>query len=80
VLTALAREPKVPFLPEVVASSTDLVLLVTRLVPGESLFKVIGSIGRDRAGQQLACFLAASRTDQTCSKLTSSELDVSSIW
>jgi hypothetical protein len=47
---------------------------------GESLFKVIGSIGRDRADQQLACFLAASRTDQTCSKLTSSELDVSSIW
>jgi len=38
VLTALAREPPVPFLPEVEASSTD---------------------PPDRAGQQLACFLAA---------------------
>jgi len=34
VLAALAREPAVPFLPEVVASSTDPVLLITRLVPG----------------------------------------------
>jgi aminoglycoside phosphotransferase (APT) family kinase protein len=59
VLTALAREPRVPFLPEVVASSTDPVLLITRLVPGVSLFEVIGSIDRDRAGQQLARFLAA---------------------
>jgi hypothetical protein len=33
VLTALAREPRVPFLPEVVASSTDPVLLITRLMP-----------------------------------------------
>ena len=33
VLTALAREPRVPFLPEVVASSTEPVLLITRLVP-----------------------------------------------
>jgi aminoglycoside phosphotransferase (APT) family kinase protein len=59
VLTALAREPRVPFLPEVVASSTDPVLLITRLVPGASLFEVISSIDPDRAGQQLACFLAA---------------------
>src|SRR6516165_11132642 len=59
VLAALAREPAVPFLPEVVASSTDPVLLITRLVPGSSLFDVIGSIDRDRAGQQLARFLAA---------------------
>jgi aminoglycoside phosphotransferase (APT) family kinase protein len=59
VLTALAREPRVPFLPEVVASSTDPVLLITRLVPGVSLFEVISSIDPDRAGQQLACFLAA---------------------
>ena len=59
VLAALAREPRVPFLPEVVASSTDPVLLITRLVPGVSLFKVISSIDPDRAGQQLACFLAA---------------------
>ena len=59
VLTALAREPRVPFLPEVVASSTDPVLLITRLVPGGSLFEVIGSIDPDSAGQQLAQFLAA---------------------
>lgn len=59
VLTALGREPRVPFLPEVVASSTDPVLLITRLVPGASLFDVIGLIDPDRAGQQLAQFLAA---------------------
>ena len=59
VLTALAREPCVPFLPEVVASSTDPLLLVTRLVPGESLFEVVDSIDRDAAGRQLAWFLAA---------------------
>jgi aminoglycoside phosphotransferase (APT) family kinase protein len=59
VLTALGREPKVPFLPEVIASSSDPVLLVTRRVTGASLFEVIGSIDRDRAGQQLARFLAA---------------------
>jgi aminoglycoside phosphotransferase (APT) family kinase protein len=58
-LTALTREPSVPFLPEVVASSTDPLLLVTRLAPGASLFKVADSIDRDRAGRQLACFLAA---------------------
>ena len=59
VLTALGREPRVPFLPEVVASSTDPVLLITRLMPGASLFEVVGSIDPDRAGQQLARFLAA---------------------
>jgi aminoglycoside phosphotransferase (APT) family kinase protein len=59
VLTALAREPRVPYLPEVVASSTDPLLLITRRVPGVSLFDVAGSIDRDRAGQQLASFLAA---------------------
>jgi len=59
VLTALGREPAVPCLPEVIASSTDPVLLITRLVPGASLFDVIGSIDPDRAGQQLAQFLAA---------------------
>ena len=32
VLTALGREPRVPFLPEVVASSTDPVLLITRQI------------------------------------------------
>jgi aminoglycoside phosphotransferase (APT) family kinase protein len=59
VLTALAAEPKVLFLPEVAASSMDPLLLVTRRVPGTSLFEVVGSIDRDRAGRQLACFLAA---------------------
>jgi aminoglycoside phosphotransferase (APT) family kinase protein len=57
-LTALGCEPKVPFLPEVVASSTDPLLLITRRVPGVSLFEVAGSIDPDRAGQQLASFLA----------------------
>jgi aminoglycoside phosphotransferase (APT) family kinase protein len=81
VLTALAREPRVPFLPEVVASSTDPVLLVTRLVPGESLFKVIDSIDRDRAGQQVASFLAAlhhpaarQRAEAVIGKLTGTQL------
>jgi aminoglycoside phosphotransferase (APT) family kinase protein len=55
----LGREPSVPFLPEVVASSADPLLLVTRIVPGASLFDVADSIDRDRAGQQLARFLAA---------------------
>jgi hypothetical protein len=55
VLTALAGEP---FLPEVVASSTDPLLLVTRRVPGASLFEMIDSVDRDRAGWQLAEFLA----------------------
>jgi aminoglycoside phosphotransferase (APT) family kinase protein len=55
----LAREPEVPFLPEVVASSTSPLLLVTRLVPGATLFEVVNSIDRDRAGRQLALFLAA---------------------
>ena len=59
VLTALTHEPRLPFLPEVVASSTEPVLLITRFVPGVSLFEVIGSIDRDHAGQQLARFLAA---------------------
>lgn len=59
VLTALARESGVPFLPEVVASSTNPLLLVTRLAPGTALFAVVNSIDRDRAGKQLAWFLAA---------------------
>jgi aminoglycoside phosphotransferase (APT) family kinase protein len=61
-LTALARDGLVPFLPEVVAASTDPLLLVTRRVPGTSLFAVadsIGPSGRARAGRQLAEFLAA---------------------
>ena len=59
VLTVLGREPKVPFLPEVVVASTDPVLMVTRRVPGRSLFEVVDSIDRDRAARQLARFLAA---------------------
>src|SRR5215469_17969827 len=81
VLAALAREPAVPFLPEVVASSTDPVLLITRLVPGSSLFEVIGSVDRDRAGQQLARFLAAlhhpaarQRAEAVVGKLTGAQL------
>ncbi len=77
-MTALGREPLVPFLPEVVASSTDPVLLVTRRVPGSSLFEVIDSIDRERAGQQLAWFLAAlhhpaarQRAEAVVGKLTS---------
>lgn len=57
VLAALAREPAIPFLPEVVASSTDPLLLVTRLVPGDALFDVVDSLDRDHAGRQLAGFL-----------------------
>jgi thiamine kinase-like enzyme len=49
----------VPYLPEVVVSSTDPLLLVTRRVPGTSLFAVADSIDRDQAGRQLARFLAA---------------------
>jgi len=59
VLTALAAAPTVPYLPEVVATSTDPLLLITRRVPGASLFEVVDSIDRDRAGKQLASFLAA---------------------
>ncbi len=57
VLAALTREPAVPFLPEVVASSNDPVMLVTRLVPGQALFDVVDSLDRDLVGRQLARFL-----------------------
>jgi aminoglycoside phosphotransferase len=59
VVTALARGALVPFLPDVIASSTSPVLLVTRRVPGSSLFTVIDATDRDHAGQQLARFLTA---------------------
>ena len=59
VLAALAREPAIPFLPNVVASSTDPLLLVTELVPGKALFEVVDSLDRDDVGRQLAQFLAA---------------------
>ncbi|MFG1912358.1 aminoglycoside phosphotransferase family protein [Kribbella sp. NPDC048928] len=57
-ITVLTELAAVPYLPKVVASSTDPVLLVTELVPGRSLFEVVDSIDRDRAGRQLAYFLA----------------------
>jgi aminoglycoside phosphotransferase (APT) family kinase protein len=69
VLTALAREPEVPFLPEVVVSSTDPLLLVTRRVAGAALFEVVNSIDRDRAGSQLAQFLAALHRPATCARV-----------
>jgi aminoglycoside phosphotransferase (APT) family kinase protein len=59
VLAALGRPPAVPYLPEVVVSSTDPLLLVTRRMPGMPLFAVADSIDRDQAGRQLARFLAA---------------------
>jgi aminoglycoside phosphotransferase (APT) family kinase protein len=81
VLTALAREPKVPFLPGVVASSTDPVLLITRRVAGASLFEVVESIDPDRAARQLAWFLAAlhhpaarERVEAAVGTLTGAEL------
>jgi len=81
VLTALTREPRVPFLPEVVASSIDPLLLITRRVPGTSLFEVADSIDRDRAGRQLAWFLVAlhhpaarQRAEAVVGKLTGAQL------
>ena len=59
VLTTLSAEPAAPFLPEVVASGMDPLLLVTRHVPGTSLFDVVGWIDLDGAARQLAFFLAA---------------------
>src|SRR5579875_2650093 len=59
VLRALAAGPVAPFLPEVVAASTDPLLLITRRAVGRSLFAVAATIDRDEAGRQLAEFLAA---------------------
>jgi aminoglycoside phosphotransferase (APT) family kinase protein len=59
VLTELAREPAVPFLPEIVARGTDPLLLITRRVPGASLFGIAGSVDADHAARQIARFLAA---------------------
>jgi hypothetical protein len=39
------------FLPEVVASSADPLLMITRRVPGTSLFEVAGSIDPDHAAR-----------------------------
>ena len=58
VLDALAREPAVPYLPQVVASGTDPLIMVTRRVRGASLFAVADFIDLDHAGRQIARFLA----------------------
>src|SRR6202012_5393333 len=63
VLDVLACDPVVPYVPEVVAAGTDPLLLVTRRVRGRSLFAVADSIDRDRAGEQIARFLAALHGD-----------------
>lgn len=64
VLRALAAEPPVPYLPEVVAAGTCPLILVTRRVPGTSLFAVADQIDPDHAGSQLARFLAALHGEQ----------------
>jgi aminoglycoside phosphotransferase (APT) family kinase protein len=58
VLEALTREPAVPYLPEVVASGTDPLTMVTRRVRGASLFRVADTVSLDHAGMQIARFLA----------------------
>jgi aminoglycoside phosphotransferase (APT) family kinase protein len=63
VLDILARDPAVPYLPEVVAAGADPLILVTRRVRGTSLFAVADSVDRDRAGEQIARFLAALHAD-----------------
>ena len=65
ILETLAREPAVPYLPEVVAAGTSPLILVTRRVRGTSLFEAVDRIDRDHAGGQLARFLAALHSDQT---------------
>jgi aminoglycoside phosphotransferase (APT) family kinase protein len=60
VLNALSAV--VPYLPEIVARSTEPVLLITRRVPGASLFQVADAIDRDDAGRQLGRFLSALRS------------------
>jgi aminoglycoside phosphotransferase (APT) family kinase protein len=65
ILTALTHEPAVMFLPEVVASSTDPVLLVIRRVPGTALFDIVDRIDRDHAGRQLASFLTGLHHPET---------------
>ncbi|MEU8225669.1 aminoglycoside phosphotransferase family protein [Kribbella sp. NPDC048915] len=59
VLEALTDLPSVPYVPEIVASSTDPLLLVTRRIHGTALFDIVDTIDRNHAGRQLATFLAA---------------------
>jgi aminoglycoside phosphotransferase (APT) family kinase protein len=64
VLATLSLEPPVPYLPEVVAAGTSPLILVTRRVPGTSLFTVVDGIDRDYAASQLAGFLAVLHSDE----------------
>ena len=76
VLTLLADDADVPFLPEVYLRKADPVLLVTRRVTGSTLFDVVNSIDRDRAGVQLAQFVAAlhRRTTRRCVEVAIGDL------
>ena len=66
VVTALAG---VPFLPEIVASGADPVLLVSRRVSGVSLFAAAPGLDPERAGGDLARFLAALHDPATRARL-----------
>jgi len=59
------------FLPEVVAGSTDPLLLVTALAPGQTLFDVVDSLDRDEVGRQLAEFLGALHETATADRVAS---------
>ncbi|MFK4085504.1 phosphotransferase family protein [Kribbella sp. NPDC020789] len=74
VLVELAGTPAAPHLPEVVASSTDPVLLVTRLISGQSLFEVIDSLDRESVGRQLADFLVSLHRHQPAAQLPPASL------
>ncbi|GAB3924330.1 hypothetical protein GCM10029976_015880 [Kribbella albertanoniae] len=56
---AVLEALEIPHLPEVVASSTDPLLLVTALAPGQALFDVVDTLDQDEVGRQLAEFLGA---------------------
>jgi hypothetical protein len=73
VLDALAREPAVPYLPQVVASGTDPLIMVTRRVRGASLFAVADFIDLDHAGRQIARFLAVLHGEEARQRVGSSE-------
>jgi aminoglycoside phosphotransferase (APT) family kinase protein len=62
---------ELPFLPKVVASSTDPVLLVTALAPGQALFDVVDSLDRNEVGRQLAGFLSALHDPATLERVGS---------
>ncbi|WP_405058851.1 aminoglycoside phosphotransferase family protein [Kribbella sp. NBC_01505] len=68
---AVLESLDLPYLPEVVASSTSPVLLVTRRAPGQALFDVVDSLNRDEVGRQLAHFLSALHDPATRSRVES---------